>query len=62
MVRVGPDNYEQALTRPYARKMDITGRPMKGFVAVSREGTASEADLRNWVDLGVQYALSLPPK
>ena len=32
MVRVGPDAYDESLSLPHARKMDITGRPMKGFV------------------------------
>ncbi len=33
MVRVGPDKHAEALERPHARKMDFTGRPMKGLVA-----------------------------
>ncbi|HCP24266.1 MAG TPA: RNA methyltransferase, partial [Dehalococcoidia bacterium] len=32
MVRPGPENFEDALTRPHARPMDFTGHPMKGFV------------------------------
>jgi len=32
MVRVGPDAYDDALQRPYAREMDFTGKPLKGFV------------------------------
>ena len=34
MARVGPEQYEQALKEPYAREMDFTGKPMKGFVYV----------------------------
>ena len=34
MVRVGADALEAALAQPYARPMDFTGRPMKGFVFV----------------------------
>ena len=62
MVRVGPESYEDALDQPHARIMDFTGRPMKGFVSVAREGIAADADLRSWVDRGVAYAASLPPK
>ena len=36
MVRVGPDAYETCLAEPHARKMDFTGRAMKGMVAPSR--------------------------
>jgi hypothetical protein len=32
VVRVGPDQYESALAQPHARRLDFTGRPLKGFV------------------------------
>jgi TfoX/Sxy family transcriptional regulator of competence genes len=35
MVRVGKDAYAEALTRPHAREMDFTGRPMHGMVFVA---------------------------
>jgi TfoX/Sxy family transcriptional regulator of competence genes len=62
MVRVGPDAYEGALKQPHARKMDFTGRPMKGFVYVDPAGLESDADLRSWVQRGVAYGSSLPGK
>ena len=62
IVRVGPEGYEQALTRPHCRPMDITGRPMRGFVIVEGEGISSDEELTNWVDVGVTFALSLPAK
>jgi len=62
MVRTGPDEYEKALARPHARSMDFTGRPMKGMLYVSPEGCLTTAALRRWVELGVRYANSLPPK
>jgi TfoX/Sxy family transcriptional regulator of competence genes len=62
MVRVGPDAYETLLDEPHARPMDFTGRPMKGFVYVESRGLTSDADLRGWVDRGVDFALSLPAK
>jgi hypothetical protein len=62
MVRVGPDAYEEAVRKPHTRKMDFTGRAMKGFVYVGRHGIASDAGLRRWVDRGVRYATSLPAK
>ena len=39
LVRVGPDRYEQAPGRSHARKMDSTGRPMRGWVYVDPRGT-----------------------
>jgi TfoX/Sxy family transcriptional regulator of competence genes len=62
MVRVGPDAHNDALARPHARLMDITGRPMKGMVMVGREGIVSEEGLREWVERGLGFAGGLPPK
>ncbi len=62
MVRVGPHGYEEALRQPHARKMDFTGRPMKGFVYVACNGFESDADLRRWISQGVRFAGSLPRK
>ena len=62
MVRVGPDAYHDLVHQPSARKMDFTGKPMKGFVFVEPEGFESDADLRRWVGHGLAYASALPAK
>ena len=62
MVRVGPDAWADALAQPGAREMDFTGRSLKGFVYVDGEGTAEDHDLRAWVQRGLAFAGSLPPK
>lgn len=62
MVRLGQDLYEEALTRPHAAPMDLTGRPMKGFVFVAPGGISTPAALREWVDLGAQFCRTLPAK
>ena len=62
IVRVGKEAYAQALTQPHAREFDMTGRPMTGWVAVGPEGCASDEDLWDWVQQGVRFALTLPPK
>jgi hypothetical protein len=35
---------------------------MAGWVLVGAEGTAVNDDLAQWIDTGVTYAESLPPK
>jgi hypothetical protein len=62
IVRVGPANYEHALGEPQTRPFDMTGRPMRGWVMVAPEGLESDAGLEDWVQRGVEFALSLPPK
>ena len=62
IVRVGNEGYMDALNRPGARPFDMTGRPMSGWVNVKPAGFSTEQALREWVNLGVQFALTLPPK
>ncbi len=62
MVRVGPDGSDAALARPHARQMEMRGRPMSGWIRVDAEGLASKRQLAAWVQRGVHFARSLPPK
>ena len=62
VVRTGPDAFEHALKRPHTRPMDFTGRPMKGFVYVAPAGYRSDRDLKSWVQSGLVFVLSQPPK
>lgn len=57
MARIGPDAYDDALTRKGCRPMDFTGRPMRGFVFVEPEGLGTEKDLAGWLDLALAYNL-----
>ena len=62
MLRVGPKGYETALSRPHARAMDFTERPMKGMVYVEPAGFASPRDLKTWIERAMEFVLSLPAK
>lgn len=62
MVRIGTERYEEKMQLSYTRPFDITGRPMKGWLLVEPEGMANETELKDWLDQGVEFALSLPPK
>jgi hypothetical protein len=45
MARIDPEIYETALTKKGCRRMDFTGKPMKGFVFISPEGTKRKTAL-----------------
>ena len=62
VLRVDPDSYENAVSRPHARQMDFTGRPMKGMVYVGPEGYGTDEELKDWLDQALSFAGSLPPK
>jgi hypothetical protein len=61
MFRVGPELEAEALARPGARPMDITGKPMRGFVWVNADD-AIEPGLTDWIDFAARYVGKLPPK
>lgn len=55
MVRLDPVLYEAALQRPGCRPMDLTGRPLRGFVWVSQEVLGTDQGLREWAGLALEY-------
>jgi TfoX/Sxy family transcriptional regulator of competence genes len=62
MVRVGPAHYEDALKKKFARVMDITGKPMKGFIFVDENGYKTKKALNEWLKLGLSFTMNLPSK
>ena len=62
IVRVKPEETQQALFQPHTRVFDMTGRPMKGWIVVTPSGLGTQEELRRWVQHGVNYAASLPAK
>lgn len=61
MFRVGKELESKALSRPGASPMDITGKPMRGFVWVDARH-ADGRKLASWIRLAERYVGSLPPK
>ncbi len=61
MFRVGKDQAAEALSRPGARPMDITGKPMAGFVFVD-PAQCDARQLRSWITLAENYVGALPAK
>ena len=62
IVRMAADAAESVQAEPGVRPFDLTGRPMKGWLMVGADGHAEDDDLRRWVNRGLAYASSLPPK
>ena len=62
IIRVGPDYYQEALSKPNIKVFDMTGKAMTGWVVVTDTGYQKDADFQGWVDRGVAFALTLPEK
>ena len=50
------------LAQQHVRPMDITGRPMKGWIMVAPPGYDGNDRLAEWIDRGQAFARTLPPK
>ena len=55
MARIGPEKYEESLSKEGCSAMNFTGRPMKGYVFVQAEALDSDSELRHWLDLAVAF-------
>lgn len=62
IVRIDPEQTDDALAKPHTRIFDITGKPMKGWILVEPAGLQDKTALAKWIRLGVSYASSLPKK
>lgn len=62
LVRVSPAENDKILKRAHARPFDFSGKPMAGWIYVAPAGVKKAADLKKWVQVGLDYANSLPAK
>jgi hypothetical protein len=62
IVRLGPEEGDEALLEPHVKEFDITGRAMKGWVLVGPEGVEADEELSGWVRRAVKFVGTLPAK
>ena len=62
MVRCDPAETAALLDEPHAGPMEMRGREMAGWLRVDAAGATTTEAVRPWVERGVAYARSLPPK
>lgn len=60
LVRVEPETTDDVLKTKHTRVFGT--RPMKGWILVAPEGLKTAKALAKWIEIGVAYAASLPPK
>jgi TfoX/Sxy family transcriptional regulator of competence genes len=62
LLRVDPAATEALVAEPGARRFEMRGRAMDGWLRIDTDALDRDAQLARWVGLGVAYARSLPPK
>ena len=55
MVRIDPELYDNALKKKGCRRMDFTGKVMKGFLLVDPIGVDLQQDLEYWIQLCLDF-------
>jgi hypothetical protein len=62
LVRADPERTDELTAATTATVAVMRGREMPGWLRVSAEHLGSDDELAQWVDVGVGYARSLPPR
>ncbi|XAL98094.1 TfoX/Sxy family protein [Phycisphaeraceae bacterium D3-23] len=62
VLRVGEDAANAAIEQGDAEPMDITGRPMRGWVYIQPDGFKRKADLTDWIDQVHDFVSTLKKK
>ena len=62
ILRLGDKISKEALGLSFVKPFDITGRPMKGWVMVGKEGLGNDNELNAWLNKAKAFVRSLPAK
>jgi len=62
LLRVDPAESDRLTASDHVDRMVMRGKAMDGWLRVNPDAVEGDADLRQWVDVGLTYARSLPPK
>jgi len=62
MLRTDPVDTEILLREGRAQPFEMHGRRMNGWLSVAADDQTPDDELAEWVQRGVSYAKSLPPK
>jgi hypothetical protein len=62
ILRLGEKESKESGALPFVRPFDITGKPMKGWVMVGKQGFKSDEVLKAWLVKAKEFVRTLPSK
>lgn len=62
LLRVDPAESDSLVDGRQVTRMVMRGREMDGWLRIDSDLVGTADELRRWVDIGVEFAGSLPPK
>ncbi|MBI1767071.1 MAG: TfoX/Sxy family protein [Bacteroidetes bacterium] len=54
MIRCAPEMNDELLSKKGVRAFDLSGKPMKGWLLVSPDGTKSKKEFEWWIQLAIE--------
>ena len=60
LLRIDPADAESLTGRPHARRFEMRGREMDGWLHVDDEAVRTDEQLAHWVAHGLDYVRALP--
>ena len=60
IVRLGPEEGDEALKEPHVSEFNVTGRSMKGWVLIAPEGVEDDDRLGAWLQRAAKFVGKLP--
>ncbi len=62
LLRVEPTQTDALLAEDHARPFVMRGREMSGWLHVDVDASVTDDELKRWIEHGLGYVRSLPPK
>ena len=62
LLRVDPVQTDALVSESHAQRFTMRGRAMDGWLRIDTDALETDGALEGWIDRGVAYARSLPPK
>ena len=62
LLRIAPNDADSLTSNPHARRFEMRGREMDGWLRVDAQALELDDELQRWVEIGLDYARSLPAK
>jgi TfoX/Sxy family transcriptional regulator of competence genes len=62
LLRCPAEDTEMLRAKPHVGPFEMRGKAMEGWLRVEPEGVETREQLERWVEVGVDFARSLPPR
>jgi TfoX/Sxy family transcriptional regulator of competence genes len=62
IVRLDPEEFEDALKEAHVSEFNITGRSMRGWALVAPDGVESNDEFSGWIQRALKFVGKLPGK